>query len=200
MSEPTPPSSSSAASRRAWVTVGEVVAILALVITGLSFWESHQERAKEDRERASAEHQAAAETIFLMRGAVEADGQRLRLEPVHDEQVIQSQVFVFPAKVRGGEVRTTGNARIEVAWVADGLRKAARKAGKDDGGDLRVPVGVTTTFLADGQTVADQSIYLVGYTLKPRLLLGSKIELQGLSVARRGVTGALRPQVEALWP
>jgi hypothetical protein len=200
LSDPSPPPSSPAARRRAWVTIGEVVALLALVIAGLSFWDGHQERKREDRDRAAAEHHEAAQTIFVMRGAVEAEGQRLRLEPVHDDQVIQSQTFVFPAKVRVGEVRTTGDARIEADWFADGLRKAAHQAGKGDGGDLRVPVGITTTFLADGQTVTDQSIYLIGYTLKSRLLLGSKIELQGLSLARRGVTGDLRGKVETLWP
>lgn len=181
------------------MTIGEVVGVLALVVAGLSLWDTHQERVKEDRDRAAAERRAAGEAVFTMRGVVEADGQRLRLEPVHDDQVIQSQSFVFPAKLRGGEVRTTGDARIEADWIADGLRRNGPKAGHGDGGDLSAPVGVTTTYLVDGQTVTDQSIYLIGYTLKPRLLLGAKVELEGLSLARRGVAGDLRAKVEAMW-
>jgi hypothetical protein len=201
LSQPDPPSSPSARTRRAWVTVGEVAAVLALLVAVFSFWDAHQERAREDRQRAAAERRTAAEAIFLLRADAEADGQRLRLEPVHGDQVIQSQSFVFPPQVRGGVVRTTGNARIEADWFADGLRRAARKTGTEaGGGDLRLPVGVTTSFLSDGQTVTDQSIYLIGYTLKPRLLLGPKVELQGLSLARRGVSGDLGAKVAAMWP
>jgi hypothetical protein len=199
LSEPAPPTPSETRRRR-WVSVGEIVGVLALLVAGVSFWDSHEERARLDRDRAEAERRAAAQAIFLMRGEVEADGQRLRLEPVRADQVIQSQVFVFPAKVRAGEVRTTGAARIEAAWFADGARKAPRPGGKDEVGDLRMPVGVTTTFMSDGQAVTDQSIYLIGYTLKPRLLLGARIELQGLSLARRGAAGDLRAKVEAMWP
>jgi len=173
--------------------------VLALVVAGLSLWDAHQERAKEDRDRAAAERRAAGEAVFVMRGVVEADGQRLRLEPVHADEVIQSQTFVFPAKVRGDVVRTTGDARIDADWVTDGLRKSGPSAGRGDGGDLLVPVGVTTTYLADGQAVSDQSIYLVGYRLRPRWLLGAKVELEGLSLARRGVAGDLRGKVEAMW-
>lgn len=201
MSEPAPRPSSSAARGRAWVTISEVVGLLALLVAGVSFWDAHQERARADRDRAAAERRAQAQSIFLLRGVAEAGGQQLRLEPVREDQVIESQTFVFPAKVRGGEVRTTGNARIEAGWFADGLRKAAHGHGEGrGGGDLRVPVGITTTVVADGQTVTDQSIYLIGYTLRPRLLLGAKIELQGLSLARRNVPGDLRAKVEAMWP
>lgn len=200
MSESAPPPPTAAGSRRAWITVGEVVGVLALAVAALSSWDSHQERAREDAMRAAAERHAVAQDVFVMRASVDADGQRLRLEPVRADQVIQSQVYVFPAKVRAGEVRTTGDARIEAAWIADGLRRAARHGPKADGGDLRVPVGVVTTYLADGQTASDQSVYLIGYSLKSRLLLGSKVELRGLSLARRGVAGDLRARVEALWP
>jgi hypothetical protein len=187
-------------SRRAWITLGEVIAVLGLAVAILSLWDSHQERAREDRERAAAARQAAGAAVFTLRAEVEADGQRLRIAPVHDDAVIQSQTLVFPAKVRADPVRTTGDARIEAGWIEAGLRKVAPKTGHGDGGDLSVPVGVATTYLVDGQTLTDQSIYLVGYTLKPRLLLGAKVELQGLSLARRGVAGDLRAKVEAMAP
>lgn len=198
MSEPAPPPPSKSRARR-WVPVGEIVGLLAVLIAALSFWDSHQQRAREERERAAADRRAAAQAVFVMRGVVDSGGQTLRLEPVRSDQVIQSQTFIFPAAVRAGQVRAMGEARIEAGWIADGVRKAAHKAkAPADGGDLSLPVGVATTYLADGLTVSDQSVYRLGYRLRPRLLLGAKVELVGLSLAQRGVAGDLKARVEAM--
>ena len=59
---------------------------------------------------------------------------------------------------------------------------------------------MATTFLDNGQTRTDQSIYWIAYRLKPHLLMGAKVELRGLSLARRDVTGDLKAKVEALAP
>jgi hypothetical protein len=180
--------------------LGEIVGLLALLVAGLSLWDSHQERVRADRDRAAAVRQSAAAAIFLLRGEAEADGARLRLAPVRADQVIQSQLLVFPTSVRAGAIGTTGDARIEAAWIADGARRAARKAGDGAGGDLRLPVGIATSLLADGQVVSDQSIYWIGYRLKSRLLLPAKVELEGLSLARRSVGGDLRARLDAMQP
>ena len=199
MSEPAPPPPSKSRARR-WVPVGEIVGVLAVLIAGLSFWDSHQQRAREESERAAADRRAAAQTVFVLRGVVDGGGQALRLEPVRSDQVIQSQTFVFPAAVRGGPVRSMGEARIEAGWIEGGARKAAhRSKAPADGGDLSLPVGIATTYLADGQTQTDQSVYRIGYRLRPRLLLlGAKVELVGLSLVQRGVTGDLKARVEAM--
>jgi hypothetical protein len=194
---PSPPSVERA--RRRWIPVGEVVGVLALIIAALSLWDSHQERRQEDRDRAVADQRAAAQTPFVLRASASADGQRLTLAPVSDDQVIESQDLVFPARITVAQPRTTGDPRIEAGWIADGLRRAAHSAGRDKNEqDLRAPVGVATTFLDNGRTRADQSIYWIAYRLKPQLLMGPKVELLGLSLARRDVTGDLKAKVEAL--
>ena len=175
--------------------------MLALLVAALSLWDSHQERRQEDRDRAAADQRAAALPAFVLRAAASADGQRLTLSPVRDDQVIQSQTLVFPSTISPAQPRTTGDPRIEAGWIADGLRRAAHAAGRDrNDEDLRAPVGVVTSFLDDGQTRTDQSIYWIAYRLKPRLLMGAKVELRGLSLAKRDVTGDLKSKVEALAP
>src|SRR3546814_20351205 len=49
-----------AAIRRRWITLGEIVAVAALIISGLTFWNSYSERTASEAERA-AEKAAAAE-------------------------------------------------------------------------------------------------------------------------------------------
>ena len=199
LSEPAPPPPSKTRARR-WVPVGEIVGVVAVLIAALCFWDNHQQRAREDRERAAAERRAAVLPAFVLRGDALPGGEALRLEPVRSDQVIQSQTFIFPAAVRGGAVHAMGEARIEAGWIAEGARKAARGTKPPaDGGDLSLPVGIATTYLADGQTETDQSVYRLGYRLKPHLLpFGAKVELVGLSLAQRGVTGDLKARVEVM--
>ncbi len=172
--------------------------VVAVIIAILNFWDNHAERKAADQARLAAEQRAASAPAFVLVGAAETDGSRIRLSPVHADQPIQSQVFVFPSEIRDKPVEITGSARIEAGWLGDGARKAAGKAGRD-AGDLRLPVGIQTTYLADGDTRTDQSIYDVGYRLEPRLLRPARVVLQGLSVVRRGVRGDLQAATEQIY-
>ncbi|CAN5545800.1 hypothetical protein BH10PSE4_BH10PSE4_45110 [soil metagenome] len=184
-----------------WLTLAEIVAVAALVITGLSFWDSHRERVRDDRERSvatserRAEAQAAARKMtFVMTGVREEGGEIVRLTSVNEGQVVQTQTLWFPAELRSDSVETTGNPRLEVGWIEKGLRKHAGKARTG-----RVPVGVLTVFIEDGQTKTDRAVYQLGYSLHPRALRADKVELEGLSLARRNVAGDLQTAAGGLW-
>jgi hypothetical protein len=195
-----------------WLTLAEIVGVAALAIAGLGYWDAHRERAQQDRERTQAASDRAAaarerqserqaermagvlKLTFLMTGTPSDSGDRIRLASVHPEQVIQTQAIWFPAAVLADSVQTTGNPRIEARWLEAGLRKAA---GKSLHG--RVPVGVQTDFIEDGQTKTDRAVYLVGYSLHPRFLHGTQVQLEGLSLARRGVTEDLQFAADNLW-
>jgi hypothetical protein len=184
-----------------WLTLAELVGVAALVIAGLGFWDSHRERVQADGERVAAakerqaERQAGALKLsFLMSGTPDDAGDKVRLTSAHPDQVIQTQTVWFPTAVRADSVETTGNPRLEAGWIEDGLRQAAGKSKRG-----RVPVGVLTVFIQDGQTRTDRSIYQLGYSLHERVLRGDKVELEGLSLARRGVSGDLQRAADTLW-
>lgn len=184
-----------------WLTLAECVGIAALSIAGLSYWDTHRERSQESRERAQAasERQAQARAgalkqSFLMTGTPDGAGDKVRLASVRPEQVIQTQTVWFPVAIRGASVETTGNPRLEAGWIEAGLRKAAGKSRQG-----RVPVGVLTVFIEDGQVKSDRAVYQLGYSLHPRALRPDKVELEGLSVARRGVSGDLQKAADELW-
>lgn len=191
-----------------WLTVAELVGVLAVLFTGLGYWDQHRERVELDRDRAAAERarhaqerSGALKPMFLMTGSPEGSGERIRLAPVRAEQVIQTQTLVFPSEVRGGDVQTTGNPRIEKGWFADGLRKAeARRRRVSEAGDGgRLPVGITTVYIDDGEVRTDRAIYLLGYSLHRRFMRGAEVDLEGLSLARRNPAGDLRAAVDGLW-
>ncbi len=187
-----------------WLTLAEFVGILALVLAALGYWDNHRDKVQAEKER-TAEAQArqaeakagALKRSFLMVG--QAQGTDLiRLSSTRADQVIQTQELTFPSDVHGGAVETTGNPRIEAGWLEGGLEKALKdRAVKAERG--RVPVGVATSYIEDGQAKTDQSIYLVGYSLHPRVLRSAKVELEGLSLQRRGVAEDLQHAVDAVW-
>ncbi|HWU15781.1 MAG TPA: hypothetical protein VN157_17430, partial [Caulobacter sp.] len=142
-----------------------------------------------------AQAQAAARRMtFVMTGQREDGGARVRLTSVNEGQVIQTQTVWFPAALRSDSVETTGNPRLEAGWIEGGLRKHAGKAQTG-----RVPVGVLTVFIEDGQTKTDRAIYQLGYSIHPRTLRADKVELEGLSLAQRGVSGDLQAAAGNLW-
>lgn len=187
-----------------WLTLAEFVGILALVIAALGYWDNHRDKVDAEKARAAevqarqAEAKAGAlKLAFLMTGQ-EQGKDLIRLNPVHPEQVIQTQALNFPTSVRADAVQTTGNPRIEAGWLEGGLEKALKDRGvKADRG--RVPVGIATSYIEDGQPKTDRSIYLVGYSLHPRTFRSAKVELEGLSLLRRGVGEDLQQAVDAAW-
>jgi hypothetical protein len=184
-----------------WLSLAEIVGLTALALTALGYWDSHRERTQEEIARAEAarerqaEQQAQAQKLtFLVTGSPNDAGDRIRMSAVHPEQVIQTQTVWFPTLVRADSVETTGNPRIEARWIEDGLRHAAGKTRQG-----RVPMAVETTFIEDGDTKTDRAVYWVAYSLHGRLIGGPKVQLEGLSLARRGVKGDLRAAADAAW-
>ena len=189
-----------------WLTLAETVGVLALVVAALGWWDSHRERTQQDRERAAAEQtrnaearREAARSTFLLTGAVEGSGERIRLSSVHPDQVVQTQVLVFPSAIRRDPVETTGNPRIEAGWFEDGLKATERDRAKTAGDERRVPLGIVTTYVEAGDMKTDRAIYLVVGHLKGRLLRGSKLELDGISLVRRAGVGNLQGAVDSVW-
>ena len=202
--DPPKPQTPRRGPRLRWLTLAELVGILALVVAALGWWDSHREHQQSDRDRAAAARAQAADAkraalreTFLLTGAVVDDG-RIRLTAARPDQVIQTQTVIFPSSVRPAPVETTGNPRIDLAWFEAGLKNTAHGRGAD-GAEARLPVGIVTTYVEAGETRTDRSIYAVGYTLHHRMLRGSRVELDGLSLVRRGVGGDLRGALDKAW-
>jgi hypothetical protein len=143
-------------------------------------------------------------SVFLMRGEADKDGKRVMLEPSNPTQVAQTQRYVFPTAVldHAREIGA-GRLQIDLVWFDDGLKnalKAARKAGAPlPQGEARLPVGVITTYVEDGETRTDRSIYRIGYVAEAGLLGAMKLKLVGATLVRRDVRGDVQAAVDAAW-
>jgi hypothetical protein len=188
---------------RLWLTISELVGVLALVIAGLNFWDSHRERVQDSRREAAADHAASARYAFVMSSQMEAEGARLTFQAVNPAQAIQAERYLFPRVVLGHAMEVSAaKPQIDLDWIEAGLRSRvalARKAGAGADGEATLPVGVIATYVQDGEMRTDQSIYRLGYAWRPRFLGGPRLALQGVSLIRRGVQGDLRAAVESAW-
>jgi hypothetical protein len=176
------------------LSLAEIVGIAALLVAALAYWDTHRDTvAREKAQAAEAATQAAKDT-FLMRGDISGNGAVIRLTPARADQVIQSQSLWFPKAVRADKVETTGDPRVEADWIAKGVRASASE--HKSGG---VPVAVETVYIQDGQTRTDRTVYNVAYSLHHRLLQDDLVKLNGLSLARHGVSGDLQGEADKRW-
>ena len=171
-------------SRLRWITLGEAVAVTAVIISGLGLYMNYQDRrdARADKQ-AEAVH-ATTRAPFHLKAEANSAGSSLTLAPINADDVIQGQTIRFPPSFGLSPVTTTSDARIDADWFASALKADRRKRELPDEtqGDERVPVMIETDYLADGKTEAARSYYDIGYALEGHFLGGASVRLRGLSL------------------
>jgi len=197
MSQPDPAPLARPRRQGFWLTVGEVVAVLALLIAGLNYWESHQQHV-DDVRRAQAQTRAA--TAFVAVGEADRDGRFVGLRALKASQAIQSQRYRFPDEVLDHPVEITAERpRIEADWIAAGLKRVLDESHARGAGEARVPVVMQTVFVEDGDTRTDVSLYQLGVAWKRGFLGARQIRLTGLALAKRELPGDPAPTLQSHW-
>ena len=184
-----------AAIRRRWITLGEVLAVAAVLISALTFWNSYQERSGAEADKA-AERQARSEKARTLILSARVDGRNLSLAARDPEQAIQGQTIAFPSSL-GVKAIDTVDPRIEAGWIESAAKKLRRGA-LAPSGDPRLPVAITTRFVSGGESYTDTAIYDVGYRVDEGLL-DTDVELLGLSLVERATAKNAQAKLDALW-
>jgi hypothetical protein len=190
-----------AAVRRRWVTLGEVLAVVAVVISGLTLWNNWSERNDSEAAKTADAKEASSRAGTLLLLASGSGERQLTLKPASEEQSVQSQKVTFPTALGVAPAETTGEPRIEAGWF-DGPLKKARDAAKlpdDSRGDERLPVVVTTRFLVDGRPYEDVALYDIGYSISGRWLAGHSVSLRGVSLVSRVTGPSAQAKLDARW-
>ena len=189
-----------AAIRRRWITLGEVLAVIGVLISALALWNSYAERRSNEAERQAekAEKGHVSRTLLLK---ASGSGKRLTLEPRDSEQAIRSLTILFPSPLET-KVDTVVEPRIEADWVKQAVKKAhdlGRKESKGPG-DARMPVAITTSFDSGGAALSETGIYDIGYKESGGGLFGgTDVELRGLSLVERVSPAKAQARLDAIW-
>jgi len=190
-----------AAIRRRWITLGEVLAVVAAVISALTLWNSWSERSDSEVAKTTEAQRASTRAATLVLMATSSGKSELALKPASAEQSVQSQRLSFPTALGAAPAETTGEPRIEAAWFEDALKKARDKARlpDDSRGDERLPVLISTRFLVDGVAHEDIALYDIGYTISGQLLVGHSLTLRGLSLVTRVKGSSATKRLDVRW-
>ena len=189
-----------ARTRRRWLTLAEILGVTAVAISGLTLWNSYQQRTGEEAEKAAARQSAsAAAQNLLLRGTPDREGARLALAPADADQTIQDQKILFPSPLGLAAVETVSEPRIEARWFARALIRARgdENAGR---GDARMPVAIETRFVSGGELHRDVALYDLGYRVEEGGLLGGDdVRLRGLARIERVAPARAQARLDALW-
>src|SRR3569623_172477 len=190
-----------AASRRRWITLGEVLAVIAVLISGLTLWNSWSERRDNETVKSRDAEQASTRAATQVQVAAGYGKAAQTLKPATDAQSVQSQTILFPTPLGAPPAATTGEPRIEADWFEHRLIKAREAGGRPDNsrGDEQLPVAIVTRFLVDGAPHEDDALYDIGNTISGRLLSGHSVTLRGLSLVDHVKKGAAQAKLDARW-
>jgi hypothetical protein len=192
-----------AATRRRWLTLAEILAVVAVLISAATLWNSYRQRTGEEADKSAAKQAAAAASrTLVLRGSPDRGGRRLTLGPVDEAQAIQTQRITFPAALAVSPVETVSDPRIEAGWFERSLLRAIEAAPGDGDrrGDARLPVMVMTEFMGGGAVQRDVALYDIGYRIEGGGLLGGReLRLNGLSRVGSVAPAEAQARLDARW-
>ena len=164
--------SSDARQRRRWIALGEVIALLALVVSAAGLWLTWKNSSTDKPTRVVEQRQPIALTL---RSTVERDGRELVIAPVEDGHALQS----LSVTIAGAPPIELGSDGTLAASDVEDALEASGKKGKD-GGSVRVRIAARYVEL--GADRRGGGSYLLRYRWEGGGLLGGRsLRLAGLS-------------------
>ena len=156
-------------SRLRWVTLGEAIAIAALILSGLGLW--HEWNKKDEQPKVVVEKPTAIP--LALRGRVTDDGRELQISPIEDSHALQSLTI------------TAAGTKIEVGsdgeLSANAIEKALGKT-EDRDGTHRLSVRIAARYVEAGADKTATGSYALTYRWEGRGLFGGRsLRLVGLS-------------------
>jgi len=161
-------SDASKKSRLRWVTLGESIAIAALVISGIGLW---REFTKPDEKAVVVEKQASIP--LRLRGHVTDEGRSLEIRPVEQGHALQSlTISAGSSKIESGS-----DGELDAKALENALGKSADK----DDATHRLAVQIEARYVEAGADKAATGSYVLSYKWEGGGLLGGRsLRLTGL--------------------
>jgi hypothetical protein len=89
------PSNESKARRKRWISFGETIGVIAVIISALGLWNSWR---KEGAEKPAPQIEAKAAIPIAFRGSVESDGKAMVIAPVEPGHSLESLTVSIPGR------------------------------------------------------------------------------------------------------
>ncbi len=182
-----------AQTRRRWITLAEIVAVVGVIIAGLTLYNSWQERREAELSKQAEQASATRDkTRFVLRGTVAPDERSIVL--VRDEAHPLGDIHITFPTALGVSPQDSVVQRIEANWFDEALRKATDGGADDLTG--RLPVLIRYTYLTDDVPTTRQAIYDIVWSTHGRRLRSRAVDLLDLRLRE---SGGNQRRIDALW-
>ena len=139
-------------SRMRWVTLGEAIAIAALIVSGLGLY---REWSKPDDKPTTVVEKDRASIPLALRGRTEEQGRSMEITPVESSHALDSLTIV----VGSSKIELGSDGQLSAGQVEDALGKAD----KDARGHLRLPVRISARYVEAGADKSATGSYTITY-------------------------------------
>ena len=160
-------------TRRRWITLGETIALLALVVSALGVWLSWKSSNADKATRVVEQRQTIPLTL---RGVADRDGSDLTISPVESSHGLQSLTLVIKGS---SPIEVGSDGRLSAGDVQSAL-KDREKEPKDR--TLSVPIRISARYVEMGKDRRGGGNYVLRYKWEGGGLFGGRsLRLVGLS-------------------
>ena len=164
-------SDSDARSRRRWVTLGELIALAALIISAVGLWLTWKASQKEGPTQIVEQKQAIP---LVLRGSVSSDGEELVIAPVEASHALESLNIELAG---GGAIPLGSDGRLRARSLQNALKDR-----KDEKGSQSVGAQIITRYVEMGRERRATGNYSIRYRWEGGgLFEGRSIRIEGLS-------------------
>ncbi len=161
------------ARRRRRIALGEVIALAALILSGLGLWNNW--RAGDDKPSVVVDR-APKPIALVLRGAIEDEGKAMRLSPLEDGHAID-QLKISAVAPGKGNASFGSDPMLSAAMVETWLPADAKPEGS--GG---LTLNIVARYVETGETRTATQRYRVAYQWKDGGLFdGKSVRLTGFS-------------------
>ena len=169
----TPATEAKRKSRIRWVTLGEAIALAALIVSGIGVWLSWK-GSGEDKGPTTIVAQRQAIPLAL-RGRAQSDGRSLEIIPVEDSHALQS-LTLTPQGAKPIELGSDGQLS------ARDLQNALGESAAEGKGTHRARVRIAARYVEAGADKSATGSYVISYRWESGGLFGGRyLRLVGLS-------------------
>ena len=163
--------SDSGPQKRRWISLGELIALAALVVSALGLWLAWTSSGQDKGPTTVVEQRRAIP--LTLRGEVQGDGRALEIAPVEDGHALQSLTVTIKGKP---PIEVGSDGRLS----ASDLEAAVGKDG--DGKDGRVGARIDARYVEAGEDRRATRNYTLRYRWEGGGLFGGRsLRIAGLS-------------------
>jgi hypothetical protein len=152
-------------ARRRWINLGEIIALCALIVSGLGVWIAWRS-SNQDKPARVVEQRSAVP--LALRGTVDADGRTLTFIPADPSHALES----LTVTIRGGSPIQVGSDGKLSAIDAEAALKNREKEPKDVA--LSVPIRVDARYVENGADRRGGGGYVLRYKWQGGGLFGGR--------------------------